>query len=73
VLLATTRRASLVGAELRLVRVSPRVQRLIELTGTQAVLEQAPASPEPAEHYIPVRTEDESSTAHSPDSGLAPA
>ena len=42
VLLATTRRASLVGAELQLVRVSPRVQRLLELTGTEAVLQQAP-------------------------------
>ena len=41
VLLATTRRASLVGAELQLVRVSPRVQRLLELTGTEAVLQPA--------------------------------
>ena len=44
VLLATTRRASLVGAELRLVRVSARVQRLIELTGTEGVLQQGPDS-----------------------------
>jgi anti-sigma B factor antagonist len=42
VLLATTRRASLVGAELRLVRLSARVQRLLELTGTEAVLQQGP-------------------------------
>jgi anti-sigma B factor antagonist len=42
VLLATSRRASLVGAELQLVRVSPRVQRLLELTGTDGVLQQAP-------------------------------
>ena len=41
VLLATSRRASLVGAELQLVRVSPRVQRLLELTGSEAVLQQA--------------------------------
>jgi anti-anti-sigma factor len=41
VLLATNRRASLVGAELQLVRVSPRVQRLLELTGSEAVLQQA--------------------------------
>jgi anti-anti-sigma factor len=47
VLLAATHQASLVGAELRLVRVSARVQRLLELTGTEAVLEQA-ADPEPA-------------------------
>jgi anti-anti-sigma factor len=40
VLLATTRRASLVGADLRLVRVSARVRRLLELTGTEAVLQQ---------------------------------
>jgi anti-sigma B factor antagonist len=53
VLLATARRASLVGAELRLVRMSARVQRLIELTGTQAVLEQPLARPKPAEPYVP--------------------
>ena len=41
VLLAISRQASLVGAELRLVRVSARVQRLLELTGTDAVLQQA--------------------------------
>jgi anti-sigma B factor antagonist len=41
VLLATTRRASLVGAELQLVRVSPRVQRLLELTGTETVVQRA--------------------------------
>ncbi len=41
VLLATTRRAALVGAELRLVRVSPRVQRLLVLTGTDGVLPQS--------------------------------
>jgi anti-anti-sigma factor len=40
VLLATNRRASLVGAQLRLGRVSDRVQRLLELTGTEAVLQQ---------------------------------
>ena len=40
VLLATTRRASLVGAELRLVRMSARVHRLLELTGSEAVLQQ---------------------------------
>jgi anti-anti-sigma factor len=73
VLLATSRRAALVGAELRLVRVSVRVQRLIELTGTQAVLEQPPAKPEAAEPYVPERSADASSTAHSSDSGLAPA
>ena len=38
VLLAISRQASLVGAELHLVRVSARVQRLLELTGTDAVL-----------------------------------
>ena len=42
VLLTTTRQAALVGAELQLVRVSARVQRLLELTGTDAVLQQAP-------------------------------
>ena len=47
VLLAATHQASLVGAELRMVRVSARVQRLLALTGTEAVLEQA-ADPEPA-------------------------
>ena len=73
VLLATTRRASLVGAELRLVRVSARVQRLIELTGTQAVLEQPLANPELAEPYVPSPSGDAYSTAHSSDSGLAPA
>ena len=41
VLLATTRRASEVGAELRLGRVSARVQRLLELTGTDGVLPQS--------------------------------
>jgi len=41
VLLATTRRASLVGAELQLVRVSPRLKRLLELPGTDAVLPQS--------------------------------
>ena len=57
VLLATTRRAALVGAELRLVRVSPRVQRLIVLTGTQTVLEQT-GIPGPAE--IPSQATDRS-------------
>jgi anti-sigma B factor antagonist len=73
VLLATSRRAALVGAELRLVRVSVRVQRLIELTGTQAVLEQPPAKPEAGGPYVPAPSADASSTAHSSDSGLAPA
>ena len=41
VLLATNRRASLVGAQLRLGRVSDRVQRLLELTGTDGVLPQS--------------------------------
>jgi anti-anti-sigma factor len=46
VLLSSRRHATEVGAELRLVRVSARVQRLIVLTGTRAVLEQSdiPAS-----------------------------
>ena len=73
VLLAASRRAALVGAQLRLVRVSARVQRLIELTGTQAVLEQRPANPEAAEPYVPAPSGEVSSTAHSSDSGLAPA
>ena len=58
VLLATTRRASLVGAELRLVRVSARVQRLLELTGTEAVLHQAASPSEPA--AIPSQAADQS-------------
>ena len=41
VLLATTRRAAEVGADLRLVSVSARVQRLLELTGTDGVLPQS--------------------------------
>ena len=45
VLLDSTRRAAEVGAELRLVRVSARVQRLIELTGTEGVLQQADNPP----------------------------
>ena len=73
VLLATRRRASLVGAEMRLVRVSARVQRLIELTRTQAVLEQPLARPAPAEPYVPSAAGDASSTARPSDSGLAPA
>jgi anti-anti-sigma factor len=58
VLLATTRRAKLVGAELRLVRVSARVQRLLELTGTEAVLQQAASPSEPA--AIPPQAADQS-------------
>ena len=41
VLLATTRQAAEVGADLRLVSVSARVQRLLELTGTDGVLPQS--------------------------------
>ena len=41
VLLATSRRAAEVGADLRLARVSARVQRLLELTGTDGVLPQS--------------------------------
>jgi anti-sigma B factor antagonist len=46
VLLASLRRASLVGSELRLVEVSRRVQRLLEITGTAQVL-QRPSHPAP--------------------------
>ena len=41
VLLATSRRAAEVGADLQLARVSARVQRLLELTGTDGVLPQS--------------------------------
>ena len=47
VLLASRRRASLVGSELRLVEVSRRVQRLLEITGTAQVLQQPPSYPAP--------------------------
>jgi anti-sigma B factor antagonist len=56
-LLATRRRAAEVGADLRLVRVSPRVQRLIVLTGTESVLQQAD-TPGPAD--IPSQATDRS-------------
>jgi anti-sigma B factor antagonist len=46
VLLASLRRASLVGSELRLVEVSGRVQRLLDITGTAQVLQQ-PSYPAP--------------------------
>ena len=48
VLLATTRRAAEVGSDLELARVSARVQWLLELTGTEAVLQQADTPWEPA-------------------------
>ena len=48
VLLATTRRAAEVGSDLQLARVSARVQRLLELTCTEAVLQQADTPWEPA-------------------------
>jgi anti-sigma B factor antagonist len=70
VLLATTRRASLVGAELRLVRLSARVQRLLQLTGTEKVLQQGTDSGPAA---IPAQAADQSENGRSPDSGLAPA
>jgi anti-sigma B factor antagonist len=47
-LLASFRRASLVGAELQLVRLSSRVQRLLELTGTSRLLQPPPPRPDPA-------------------------
>ena len=60
-LLASLRRASLVGAELQLVQVSSRVQRLFELTGTTRLLQPAPPRPDPA--LSPDRSSPPDSTA----------
>jgi anti-sigma B factor antagonist len=60
-LLTSLRRASLVGAELQLVRLSSRVQRLLELTGTTRLLE-PPPSPRPDPPLPPGRSSPPAST-----------
>src|SRR3954471_17058746 len=77
-LLTSLRRASLVGAELQLVRLSSRVQRLLELTGTTRLLQPPPPRPYPA--LPPERSSPPDSTvkararsAGGRESGFAPA